>query len=95
MKFKVSNKTKDILFIMFWLVLIGGAILLIGIFASSLFANNEIKPTENLTEEQQYNKYFTEERVKAEMYYLSACETIANMTDEEYTETFFKGEENA
>ena len=42
-----------------------------------------------------FNKYMTEERIKAEMYHNSVCDLIDNMSDEEYYETFFKEEENA
>lgn len=41
------------------------------------------------------NKFYAEERIKTEIYYLSAWDTIENMSEEEYAETFFKGEQNA
>lgn len=62
--------------------------LLFIVFVESIKAeepNNEIN----------MNKFYTEERIKAEMYYLSAWDTIETMTQEEYAETFFKGEQNA
>lgn len=62
--------------------------LLFIVFVESIKAeepNNEIN----------MNKFYAEERVKAEMYYLSAWDTVETMTQEEYAETFFKGEQNA
>ena len=43
-----------------------------------------------LTEREQINKFYTEERIKAEIEYLSAWNTIESMSDEEYNETFYK-----
>lgn len=57
----------------------------------NLFATTEINYNENLTETQQYNKFMTEENIKNEMYFLSAWDTIENMSDEEYYETFLRG----
>lgn len=47
MKFKVSNKTKDIVLIIFCLAVIAGILLTAGIFASSLFAQTNKPQIEN------------------------------------------------
>ena len=85
---KVSNKTKDKLLILSFMisVLFMFVFLVFAIF--SLITKAEAR-------EINFNKYMTEERIKAEMYHNSVCELIDNMSDEEYYETFFKEEENA
>lgn len=97
-KMKISNRTKDKLAVIGFLGFVFGLMfLIVYLFVAvvNLFATTEINYNENLTEQQQINKYYTEERVKAEMYYLSACETIENMSEEEYINTFYKEDSNA
>lgn len=90
---RISNKTKDKLAVIGFLGFIFGLMfLIVYLFVAvvNLFATTEIRYEEHLTEQQQINKYYTEERIKAEMYYLSAWETIESMSEEEYCETFLR-----
>lgn len=92
---RISNKTKDkIVVIAFVCFLFFIAVCLSFLFVFAINSITKVNAQEikiELTEQQQINKYYTEERIKSEMYYLSACETIENMTEEEYAETFFRG----
>ena len=92
MRKRISNKTKDIikLLVFFGLVLFTFVYLVISII--NLVAT-KVEAVE-LSEQQQINKFYTEETLKNEMYLLSCWTTIDNMSDEEYCETFFKEEEN-
>lgn len=92
---KMSNRTKDKIAIIIFLVVT----FLIAIAVSVVFimginavtkANAEEKIIE-LNGKEQMNKYYAEETIKAEIYYLAACETIETMTEEEYAETFLRG----
>lgn len=89
----MSNKTKDkiavlgVLLVMFFVAMF---LSLLFIFFVNVMAKAEPKVAD-LTEKEQINKFYTEETIKNEMYYLSAWETIENMTEEEYQNTFFKG----
>lgn len=87
---KISNRTKDKIMVLTFVMCLLVLIAMVFVAVVNLFSM-DIQAAEQLTEEQQYNKYFTEERVKAEMYYLSAWETIESMTDKEYYETFLRG----
>ena len=92
---KISNKTKDkivvIAFVCFMFV-IAVCLSLLFIFAiNSITKVNAEEIKIELTETQQINKYYTEERVKAEMYYLSAWDSIESMSEEEYQNTFLRG----
>ena len=92
----MKNRTKDKLAILGFLGFVFLVMFLIVYFfiaVVELFATNEIRYEENLTEIQQYNKFMTEETIKNEMYLLACWKTIDEMSDEEYFETFFKGEE--
>lgn len=87
---KISNRTKDKIMVLTFIMCLLVLIVMVFVAVVNLFST-DIQAAEQLTETQQYNKYFTEERVKSEMYYLSAWETIENMTDKEYYETFLRG----
>lgn len=90
---KITNKTKDkILVLTFMLCLL--ALIVMGFVAVFNLFSMDIQAAE-LTEVQQYNKYFTEEKIKTEMNFLASCKLIEEMTDEEYEETFLKGEQYA
>lgn len=90
---KMRNITKDKIFIIAFLCFIffvASCLSLLFVFAiKSITKLNAEEIKIELTEQQQINKFYTEERIKAEMYYLSACDCIENMSDEEYNETFF------
>lgn len=89
----MKNRTKDkiaILGVLAFIFLVAVALSALFIFFVENIAKAETKVTD-LTEKEQINKFYTEERIKAEMYYLSVCETIETMTEEEYAETFFRG----
>lgn len=92
---KISNKTKDkIVVIAFVCFLFFIAVCLSLLFAFAINSITKVNAEEITTElngKEQMNKYYTEERVKAEMYYLSACACIENMSDEEYQNTFLRG----
>lgn len=81
---KISNKAKDkmlimgILFCLFWLL--SGLIF----WVVSLFA--EPTPIDNI------NKAYNEEQVYQEMRYLSMWQYTEGMSDEEWKNTFLKGE---
>ena len=93
---KISNRTKDkfrVLGFLAFVFLVMFLIVYLFIAVVELFATTEIAYTENLTEKQQIYKFMAEETIKDEMEFLSAWEVIENMSDEEYFETFFKGEE--
>ena len=84
---KISNKEKDYISIFVIAIIIGAIIwLLTGaiFYVASLFAE--------YTTNQDINKYYTEEQVKLEMKYLEMWNYTENMSEQEYSETFFKGE---
>ena len=84
---KISNKEKDYISIFVVAIIIGAIIwLLTGaiFYVASLFAE--------YTTNQDINKYYTEEQVKLEMKYLAMWNYTENMSEQEYSETFFKGE---
>lgn len=95
MKRRISNRTKDKIAILIFLFIAICVALILSFsfyFGFNFIAKlNAETITTDLTETQQINKYYTEERIKAEMYYLSAWEEIESMTEEEYAETFYKG----
>ena len=89
----MKNRTKDkiaILGVLAFMFLVAVALSALFIFFIENIAKAETKVTD-LTEKEQINKFYTEERIKAEMYYLSAWEEIESMTEEEYAETFLRG----
>ena len=90
---KISNKNKDkmtIIGILGFTFLVLFLIVYFFIAVVKLFAITEFNYTENLTEQEQINKFYTEEALKNEMYLLSCWKTIDEMSDEEYFETFLK-----
>lgn len=88
---KTTINAKSSIIVAIIIIVFGIILFTIGMFADSLFANTKtiVYEKENLTETQKHNKFFTEERIKDELYYLSAWEYIENMTDDEYEKTFF------
>lgn len=89
----MKNRTKDkiaILGVLAFMFLVAVALSALFIFFVENIAKAETKVTD-LTEKEQINKFYTEETIKNEMYYLSAWEEIESMTEEEYAETFYKG----
>ena len=86
---KISNKNKDKLLILVFMFLVMFMFVFL-IFSIISLITKKVEATEI-----NYNKFMTEERIKAEMYHNSVCELIDNMSDEEYYETFFKEEKNA
>jgi len=86
---KMSNRTKDIIFFLFWIFVIFIVIFALGFAVGKSFAQ-EIIVTE-LTEQEQINKFYTEEAVKSEMYFLAMWEYTENMSEQEYADTFLGG----
>lgn len=85
---KISNKTKDILFFLLVIFVIIFTIFSFGFWVGKSSAQ-EIIVTE-LTEQEQINKFYTEEAVKSEMYFLAMWDYTEKMSEQEYAETFFK-----
>ena len=83
---RISNKTKDKIMVLSFML----AVMFMFVFLMFAIMSLIVKKAE--ATEINYNKFMTEERIKAEMYHNSVCELIDNMSDEEYYETFFKGE---
>lgn len=83
---RISNKTKDKIMVLSFML----AVMFMFVFLMFAIMSLFIKKAE--ATEINYNKFMTEERIKAEMYHNSVCELIDSMTDEEYYETFLKGE---
>lgn len=86
---RISNKTKDKIMVLSFML----AVMFMFVFLMFAIMSLIVKKAE--ATEINYNKFMTEERIKAEMYHNSVCELIDNMSDEEYCDTFFKGEEYA
>lgn len=90
---KMRNITKDkikiLLFLLFCfcITMAVSVLFIVGLKRIVHIYDNKTPTTNQAT--QAMNKFYNEERVKAEMYYLSACDCIENMSDEEYNETFF------
>lgn len=84
---RISNKTKDKIMVLSFML----AVMFMFVFLMFAIMSLIVKKAE--ATEINYNKFMTEERIKAEMYHNSVCELIDRMTDEEYCDTFFKGEE--
>ena len=87
----MKNRTKDkiaILGVLAFMFLVAVALSALFIFFVENIAKAETKVTD-LTEKEQINKFYTEERVKAEMYYLSAWNCIESMSQEEFKNTFY------
>lgn len=87
---KMSNRAKDITFFCLVIFVIVFAIFALGFAVGKSFAQ-EIIVTE-LTEQEQINKFYTEETVKSEMYFLAMWEYTENMSEQEYYDTFFKND---
>lgn len=89
----MKNRTKDTIAIIIFLFIAVCVALILSVsfyFGFNFIANlNAETITTELTEQQQINKFYTEERIKAEMYYLSAWETVENMSEEEFENTFY------
>lgn len=83
---RISNKTKDKIMVLSFML----AVMFMFVFLMFAIMSLIVKKAE--ATEINYNKFMTEEKIKAEMYHNSVCELIDNMSDEEYYETFFKGE---
>lgn len=88
---RISNKTKDKIMVLSFML----AVMFMFVFLMFAIMSLIVKKAEavELSEQQQINKFYAEETLKNEMYLLSSWTTIDNMSDEEYYETFFKGEE--
>ena len=82
---KISNKTKDFmfiigfLFVLFW-VLIGATVWVVSLFAEEIKDDNS-----------SINKMYAEETIVLEMQYQKMWEYTENMTEKEYADTFFRG----
>ena len=91
---KMRNITKDkikiLLFLLFcfFVTMAISVLFIVGLKRIVHIYDNNKTPT---TTNQAMSKFYNEERVKAEMYYLSACACIENMSDEEYQNTFLRG----
>lgn len=79
---KISNKTKDLafilgfLFVVFW-VLLGATVWVVSLFAET----NEISAI---------NKAYAEETIVMEMQYQNVWNCIESMSEKEYSDTFLR-----
>lgn len=80
---KISNKTKDFMFIIGFLFVLFWVLLSATVWVISLFA--EEMPINEI------NKKYAEETIVLEMQYQKMWEYTENMTDKEYADTFFRG----
>lgn len=82
---KISNKTKDFmfiigfLFVLFW-VLIGATVWVVSLFAEEVKNDNSA-----------INKMYAEETIVLEMQYAKMWEYTEGMTEREYADTFLRG----
>jgi hypothetical protein len=83
---RMRNQTKD------KLLILGFMFLVLFMFVFLVFSIISLITKKAEATEINYNKFMTEERIKAEMYHNSVCELIDSMTDEEYYDTFLRGE---
>jgi len=88
MKRKMSNMTKDKIFVLFVIFVILLFLTLIIIGVKKLFAES---PNIELTQSQ-INKYYTEQTIKNEIEYIAMWEYTENMSEQEYYDTFFKND---
>lgn len=88
MKRKMSNMTKDKIFVLFAIFVILLFLTLIVIGVKKLFAES---PNIELTQSQ-INKYYTEQTIKNEIEYIAMWEYTENMSEQEYYDTFFKND---
>lgn len=85
MRRKISNKTKDLafiivfLFVVFW-VLLGATVWVVSLFAEQVKDDNS-----------SINKMYAEERILLEMQYQKMWEYTESMTEKEYADTFLRG----
>ena len=86
---KLSNKTKDKIYLTAFLIGIMWLIVLLFIAIVNLFAEEQ-QPV--LTDTELINKYYTEQTIKNEIDYLAMWEYTENMSEEEYYNTFYKDE---
>lgn len=92
---KMRNITKDkikiLLFLLFCfcITMAVSVLFIVGLKRIVHIYDNNKTPTTNQATNQAMNKFYNEERVKAEMYYLSAWETVENMSQEEFENTFY------
>lgn len=87
---KMSNRAKDITFFLLVIFVIMFAIFALGFAVGKSSAEPVIAEEKPLTEIEQINKFYAEETIKNEMYFLAMWEYTENMSEEEYAETFFK-----
>lgn len=86
----MTNRTKDIMFFFLVIFVIAFVIFACGFWVGKSFAEPVIAEEKPLTEIEQINKFYAEETIKNEMYFLAMWEYTENMSEEEYAETFFK-----
>lgn len=89
----MTNKTKDILFILSVFITIATVILIIfsfGFAVGKSYAQPTIQQAE-LSDLAQANKYYTEQTIINEMNFQKMWEYTENMTEEEYSNTFLGG----
>lgn len=84
---KISNKTKDKIYITVFLIGIMWLIILLFVAIVNLFATDQFV---ELSEQEQINKYYTEQSIKNEIDYIAMWEYTENMSEQEYYETFYK-----
>ena len=88
MKRKMSNMTKDKIFILFVIFIILLFLTLIIIGVKKIFAeSHDIELTQS-----QINKYYAEETIKNEMSFLSMWDYVEKMSEQEYYDTFYKND---
>ena len=88
---KTSNRTKDITFFCLVIFVIVFTIFALGFAVGKSFAEPIKMQNKSLTETEQINKFYTEETIKNEMYFLAMWEYTENMSEQEYADTFLGG----
>lgn len=79
---KISNKTKDFMFIIGFLFVLFWVLLSATVWVISLFAEQVKDDNSSI------NKMYAEERILLEMQYQKMWEYTENMTEKEYANTF-------
>ncbi len=82
---KISNKAKD------YIVLIAICVLVIWVLTGALWYVKSLF-AEEISEVDSMNKYYAEQTIQNEMRFNAMKEYMDNISEEEFAETFFKGE---
>jgi hypothetical protein len=82
---KISNKMKD------YIVLVAICVLVIWVLTGALWYVKSLF-AEEISEVDSMNKYYAEQTIQNEMRFNAMKEYMDNISEEEFAETFFKGE---